>query len=219
MRLNYKPYPIKENTFEMWNSYVDKEMINKIKDIYSKHKNWFFLRKNNTRMDNEGLYTFLIYLEFKIMNMEVNKNSISDFLDIYKSGNKINLRAKSKDDITRTLESLQYKDQMLESCNKLENLFINKLKNLIDDGSNDKKILSVNLEKMLNIDNSRRTQQSIYALWFILSNISLDLIKYYKKDLVIDINKLFKLMGNISSIDDFENSIETFWNKYNKIKE
>lgn len=27
IRFNYKPYPIKENTFEMWNSYVDRDII------------------------------------------------------------------------------------------------------------------------------------------------------------------------------------------------
>lgn len=31
LRLNTKPYPIKENTFEMWNAYIDKEIVIKVK--------------------------------------------------------------------------------------------------------------------------------------------------------------------------------------------
>ena len=33
IRLNYKPFPILENTFEMWNSYVDRDIIGKVKSI------------------------------------------------------------------------------------------------------------------------------------------------------------------------------------------
>jgi hypothetical protein len=41
IRLNDKPYPIRENSFEMWNSWVEREVIAKIKENVSKHLSWF----------------------------------------------------------------------------------------------------------------------------------------------------------------------------------
>ncbi len=38
LRLNTKPYPIKENTFEMWNAYIDKDIVIKVKEIESEGK-------------------------------------------------------------------------------------------------------------------------------------------------------------------------------------
>jgi hypothetical protein len=105
IRLNNKPYPIKENTFEMWNSYIDREIVELIKAIHKKHKNWFYFRKNNSRMDDENVYTFLAYLQYK-------KNLVSDIptdLDFYKIGDKVNFRIKSKIEISRVLENPQSK--------------------------------------------------------------------------------------------------------------
>ena len=48
-RLNTKPYPIKENTFEMWNAYIDKEIIMRIREIANKYETSIF-RAKDTRM-------------------------------------------------------------------------------------------------------------------------------------------------------------------------
>lgn len=42
LRLNTKPYPIKENTFEMWNAYIDKDIVTKVKDIAAKYEKKYF---------------------------------------------------------------------------------------------------------------------------------------------------------------------------------
>ena len=93
IRLNYKPYPIKDNTFEMWNSYIDKDIIETIKSIYIKYNTWLYLRKDssNTRMENEDLITSLVYLEFKSQNININFKNTLEFLDIYKTTDKINI--------------------------------------------------------------------------------------------------------------------------------
>ena len=41
VRLNNKPYPIKKDTFEMWNSFVSRNIIETIKLIYNKNSKWF----------------------------------------------------------------------------------------------------------------------------------------------------------------------------------
>ena len=53
IRLNNRPYPIKENTFEMWNSYVDKEIIDEIKGLSARYGEWFYISQNNLRMRDE----------------------------------------------------------------------------------------------------------------------------------------------------------------------
>ena len=45
LRLNTKPYPIKENTFEMWNAYLDKKIIIKAKEISEKYNDIVFRAK------------------------------------------------------------------------------------------------------------------------------------------------------------------------------
>lgn len=75
IRLNNKPFPIKGNSFEMWNSYIDKEIIEEIKKNVEKYGSWFYLRQNGIRMENEELYTSLAYLEYK------HPSNVSDEID------------------------------------------------------------------------------------------------------------------------------------------
>ncbi|RDY70383.1 DUF262 domain-containing protein, partial [Halobacillus trueperi] len=129
IRLNNKPYPIRENTFEMWNSYIDIEIIKKIKGIAKKHDKWFYSRLQNTRMENEELLTTLAYFEFKKDYPDSNT-----YLDIYQRNDKINFRVKSKTDITKILntasEQEEIKNKFLKSIGKVES-FIRKLKVLL----------------------------------------------------------------------------------------
>ena len=61
---------LKENSFEMWNSWVERDVIVTIKANVEKHINWFYLKKldikkDRDRMLNEELYTTLTYFEYK----------------------------------------------------------------------------------------------------------------------------------------------------------
>ena len=38
IRLNSKPYPIKENTFEMWNSYISSDLVETLKKIHKRNE-------------------------------------------------------------------------------------------------------------------------------------------------------------------------------------
>ncbi|WP_338814132.1 DUF262 domain-containing protein [Bernardetia sp. Wsw4-3y2] len=211
LRLNRKPYPIKENTFEMWNSYINRNIIDKIKDIFKSNKDWFYVRKNDSRMTNENIYTALSYLEYE----SSNNKSISQPLEYYKVGNKINFRIRSKTEITKLLENPSLSEDFLIACDKLETIFIEKVKFITKtkDSENDD-LLSKNLDAILNIYNRRRTQQGFYALWHFLSKIDMKAIQNSNTDLKRDLKYLFSSMNNIKSKSEFEKMIESFWSKY-----
>lgn len=52
IRLNNKPYPIHPNTFEMWNSIVDNDIIQKIKNVFMEFSDWFYIQQ--TKFDESG---------------------------------------------------------------------------------------------------------------------------------------------------------------------
>src|SRR5690606_13002550 len=64
-RINHKPFPIKEHTFEYWNAYIDSDLINAIRGIYGRNK-WFYLIKEDKRMRNQEMITCLCYLQYLI---------------------------------------------------------------------------------------------------------------------------------------------------------
>lgn len=210
LRLNSKPYPIKENTFEMWNSYIDKEIISGVKYILKENNDWFYFRKNNSRMENENIYTALIYLQY-----ELNKNNLEP-LEYYKVGDKINFRIKSKTEITKVLETALNKENYMSACHDFSTTFIPKIKKIAEEDYGTNEDLNANFESILNISTTgKRTQQSFYALWYFLMNISLSAIENSKTNLRNDLKQLFLSMNNIDSKEKFTKLIENFWKKYN----
>jgi hypothetical protein len=215
LRLNSKPYPIKENTFEMWNSYINKDILEKIKSLLKENEEWFYFRKNNSRMENEFIYTALVYLQYELNN-PTSENLKP--LDYYKIVDKINFRIRSKTEITKFLESSNSKNKILIACDDLASNFISKVRNIVEDKINDNTdILNKNLESIFNISTTRkRTQQSFYALWYFLSKINFDSIKENKKEIRTDLKKLFISMNLTESKEKFDQNIDAFWNKYKK---
>lgn len=210
LRLNSKPYPIKENTFEMWNSYINKEIIDCIKQVLKENEEWFYFRKNNSRMENENIYTALVYLHYELI-----KNDNLNALEYYKVGDKINYRIKSKTEITKVLESPNLKDSIISACIMLKD-FILKVKKIVSDENDNIEVLNKNLEIVFNVSiTGKRTQQSFYALWFYLSKIPLTSIIANKTNIRNDLKELFRSMNDIESKELFGDRIETFWNKYN----
>ncbi|WP_291046520.1 DUF262 domain-containing protein [Empedobacter sp. UBA1574] len=209
IRLNYKPYPIKMDSFEMWNSYISRDLIDSIKDIFNNNLDWFYYRKSTTRMENENILTALIYLQLEFISSSDTKKSY-DALDYYKVGNKINFRLKSKPDLTKSLENNSEYFQYV--ANVFEADFLTKLKCLVNNG--EQKNLALNLDYILCVDNGRRTQQSLYALWYFVNEISIDVIKYEAKPITTDLRSIFSLMNNVESIDIFNENVGKFKTKY-----
>ncbi|EGQ9469057.1 DUF262 domain-containing protein, partial [Vibrio parahaemolyticus] len=106
IRLNNKPYPIKENSFEMWNSTVSLDVIQKIKDITDANIDWFYLRvvkkdRVNDRMENEEMITVLSYLD----HLESTNSQIKG-VEFYLKQDRLNSRITNKSGISNFLNSL-----------------------------------------------------------------------------------------------------------------
>lgn len=171
IRLNQKPYPIQQNSFEMWNSTVDKSVIEKIKEVTNKHISWFYSKEtkdvdNRTdRMENEELITLLSYIDYAMY-----KDTYDKVLGTFKRIDRITCRIKDKNTISDYLIRLEDNSSEKES-------FLH----YIDE--TDKKISSFGtlfdsldkdtLNTFFNVKNSqifRRSYQDFYIVWLVLHN-------------------------------------------------
>ncbi|HID0852312.1 GmrSD restriction endonuclease domain-containing protein [Clostridium botulinum] len=222
IRLNNKPYPVRENTFEMWNSYIDKEIITKIRTNVKKNEEWMYFRKNNSRMINEEMYTILSYLSYK-NNYENIKEK--DIFDIYQKGQRINFRIQNKKDLTRILESASKdngsKKHFLASIRNVES-FIKKLRlilvteNISNDTINEYLKNELNLIFKVKANSTRRSLQDFYALWYIIQPLNIEMIRRNREVIKEELQIIFTFMKEIpeNSLSDFLNRVNEFNEKY-----
>lgn len=217
VRLNNKPYPIKKDTFEMWNSFVSRDIIETIKDIFEKNNNWFYLRKNNTRMENENLITTLAYFSYMETKNGLEHDSIcpAKTIDLYPIGGRISCRMKSKYDITKVLEGDDDYDKdhskFIREANKLDFNFIANLKYICSCKGKDPKNT---LDNMVAGTSGRRTAQNLYILWLLLRNMSFDIIRKCTIDINKDINSIISMMSRGGDLEEFRKQISFFRKKY-----
>jgi hypothetical protein len=235
IRLNDKPYPIRENSFEMWNSWVEREVIAKIKENVSKHLSWFYLklarnRHDRDRMENEELYTSLIYLEFE----KLKKREILSCLDIYRNTDWINARIRSIKGISNLLalisENAQEKQHFLDSLKNVESFIYKVRLVLLDKDIIDKGELSNYLKSELDglykarkeSHTFKRTKQDFYILWYALNPLNLQMVKHYRLEIKKEILEIFYQMKNVPpatnsndrGAESFISSIKSFHQKY-----
>ncbi|MDB9383235.1 DUF262 domain-containing protein [Nodularia spumigena CS-584] len=215
IRLNNKPYPIKEDTFEMWNSYISRDIIQTLKLTHQNNNNWFYLRKNNSRMEDENIYTALAYFQFNWLQSKVRNGYFPNEIDIYKAGDRINFRVKSKNEITKLLEDTENKTDFIEAINELEFDFIRKVKILLsneDDSS--VMVLNKNLDDIFIVRNGRRTQQAFYALWYFLFDIPLQKIIEERVSVRRALKDLFNCMTHVEDKINFEDNVKEFKSRF-----
>lgn len=235
IRLNNRPYPIKENSFEMWNSYVDKEIIDGIKNLVKKYDNWFYVlqSRNDTRMKNEEMYSIFAYLEYKYEFTDFDKNKFYPFLDIHHKSTGLYIRVKSKIDVTKILNTstidLKEKQNFEKSIKSTESL-LKKLKMiLLDKEVNEEEeadYLAKELTKVFNVKNQKwysRTLQDFYTLWYLIHFINQERIISHRGEIKKDLALIFESIKNVKSkeenpyqIDQFHESILEYRNKYLK---
>ncbi len=187
LRLNTKPYPIKENTFEMWNAYVDKDIVIKVKEIAVQYEKRVF-RARDTRMKLEELITSLGYLDYR---MDQSHTEIINLLNIYKRNDRMCARIMSKDNVTKTLSELSNSNPkvFVNALNNVE-LFANKILILIED----------NPEKLRELFNHSKkgvqykTDQNFYFLWALLLKISIEELQKRRQEEFERISKIFSLI-------------------------
>lgn len=224
IRLNQKPYPIKQNSFEMWNSTVDKDVIQKVKTIAESHSDWFYIKeidlnKRTDRMENEELITILSYISY---NNRLNK--YDKILGLFSRQDRITCRVKDKNALADFLVKLEKnaleKDNFIESLNKTDKLII-LLKEIL-------KIEKFNdLNKFLNVKQSqtfRRSFQDFYIIWIIFDSIPIEKIISYRNEIIDDLLTALNLLRNSQGalVDDkylekFISFIDTCNNKYIKM--
>ncbi len=214
IRLNNKPYPIKDDTFEMWNSYLDRGLINTIKASYSNNANWFFMRKIGNRMENENNYTVLSYFNYLEHNPE--DKTEKGPVDIYKLFGHISFRLRSKREISIILEDSKKKEAFIEAVNNFEFSFIYNLRTLLTDDKEDGgKTLSKNLDELMGVENNKRTQQSFYVLWYFLHGLDGRCFRDSRKSIRREVRGLFNSMSAEGiTVEAFNEKVEDFRNQY-----
>lgn len=200
IRLNDKPFPIRENSFEMWNSWADKNVIDSIKDAFSDYEEWFYLKnvrksKFRDRMSNEELYTTLAFFDYR----KRHDRPLEAYLDIHQKGDRINARIKQKKEITSLLieatEFSETKEKFLQSIANVSD-FIQNVEFLLGNKMADPKEA---IDKLMSAGSKRkyyqRTLQDFYILWWMLSDVKVNSTnRVYLYELI---EKTFQYMKNI----------------------
>ncbi|WP_445716749.1 DUF262 domain-containing protein [Flavobacterium sp.] len=202
IRLNQKPYPINNNSFEMWNSTVDKEVINKIKEVTEKHVSWFYTKENLTginrtdRMENEELITILTYLSIQMSK----EDSYDKTLGLFKRSDRITCRLKNKTALTDYLikldENVTEKDLFIKSINRTEELVV-MFGSLFASHPTKEQINNFFNVKKAKI--FRRSYQDFYITWMVLVSLDKDFITNNPE---MTKNLILKLLGKLRNVEN-----------------
>ncbi len=204
LRLNTKPYPIKENTFEMWNAYVDKDIIIEVKQIASDFSGKVF-RQKDSRMKNEELIISLAYLDYR---MSKDQMDINGLLNIYIRYGRISARIMSKEYVTRTLSDVSNSNTavFLKSVQEVR-IFAEKVNSLLKEDPLEISNLFAHKRK----GTQCKTDQSFYFLWAMLKRLSLDQIRSRRETVFSSVSEKFTTIQNTPEdceLEDFINSLE-----------
>lgn len=188
LRLNTKPYPIKENSFEMWNAYVDKGIVLRVKEISKKYQGSVFRNKDN-RMKLEELIISLAYLDYRLSN----GFDFSQIVNVYKRNDRISARIMSKDQVTKTLGDVSNSDVngFMQSVENVD-IFAKKIVAIVSGDTTKIRDLVSHLRKGTNY----KADQNYYFLWVLLNNISLEFIEDNQERLYKEIQKVFSIIQN-----------------------
>lgn len=184
LRLNSKPFPIVANTFEMWNAFISRQFVEKIK-LYADQYAGKLFKPVDTRMKNEELITMLAYLSYI-----KRKDSIKpgDYLNIFVRNQRLNARINRKGNITNRLTEISSNnDPVFDDAIQDVKDFIDKLQYLCGDEFK-------NFNKMIchtRKNTQSRTNQNFYLLWIALEHISINRIKLEKDNIFKNIQNLF----------------------------
>lgn len=217
IRLNSKPYPIKPNTFEMWNSLIDKDVLMAIKEITRKNKSWFYVNvpkidENGSprdRMANEELITILSVICYYHSKGE----DFTKVLGFYPRMEKLTCRVKTKSNITSLLESFcelpSEKELFLKAIQKTD-LIIDCISKFLLNENPTKE----GFNYILNIKNNQnfsRKSQMFYVLWLIMLNISsTTLPAAVQKEFEKDVKESLSILDNVGDTGVDQEYVDRF---------
>ena len=212
-RLNRKPYPIKENSFEYWNAYADKDIITAIKEEFNNNK-WFYLRIDDTRYLNEELFTVLAYLHYQLPSNISDMKSIKRLLSTHPMFDTLSIRFENKKDITKLLSKTSEKYNFIKSLKILEDEFLNKIKLLIATsikGEPDR-VPPKKVDSLLRTG-PMRTTSNVFLIWIVLKGISTNYIKGNKEFVKKLLAQTLHSFKTCSTNEDFDKLIINTWEK------
>lgn len=199
IRINSRPFPIKENTFEMWNSYIDKKIVDSLKSLTTKYGDWFYLTKNSIRMKNEELISILCCMEYLALK-QTERNY--DFMGLFERQGTVSVRLKEKNSVTKILNLAsidEYEKTLFDKSIKSAESFIKKLKLalLLEDTLDPQAHLSQKLTEMFNTKKTKyyaRKLQDFYALWYVLHGINLEMIRNNRESINREVLSIIEFM-------------------------
>lgn len=224
IRLNNKPYPIKENSFEMWNSTVVKDVIKELKDFTKSVVEWFYIRiinraSSRDRMENEELITVLSYL-----NYMDQKDSTLGGIEFFSKTDRLSCRISNKAGVTAFLNSLeasqQRKTDFLESIGEVRH-FVEKIEILLQPGQES---MAEKMNDLINVKNTQsfsRTMQDFYLLWLCFKDVPFGSIDVNRDELKQGYKRLLHKVKNTEDVEitsdyleQFKKELSDFTNEY-----
>jgi hypothetical protein len=213
IRLNNKPYPIQPNSFEMWNSTVDKAIIQMIKKVANQHSTWFFSKETNEdpekrtdRMENEELITILSYISY-----HKQLSSTDKILGLFNRKDRITCRLKNKtglsDFLLRLEKEVTEKNRFINCIEKTNQLII-LFGELFEDNPSKEK-----LNHFLNVKATKtfkRSFQDFYVIWLIMNDMKIEYITLNKSQTLAKIKSMISTLKNIDEIVVDDEYLENF---------
>lgn len=214
VRLNNKPYPIPKDSFEMWNSFAPRKIIQLIKDATKANEKWFYFRKNNTRMDNETIFTTLAYFQYMSDRYGIKCGSCvpEKTIEVYTTDNRVACRFRNRSDITHLLYN-EGNDGFIYASNKIEFNFVLNLRSVLSDLDSNQD-LNKGLDSLLSVENGKRTQMSFYILWILLHDMPSMTLRQRNKEAFIGIRKIFNFIDSCNDVKNFIKAVDEFRNQF-----
>lgn len=237
IRLNDKPYPIRENSFEMWNSWVNIDIISEIRQLRNSIDEWFFIKQikkanDRDRMENEELITSLSYIEYYRESTSFPKT-----IDVYQKTDRMNSRISTKGRISALMLNISEDEEALikfkRSIKDVKNN-IKKIKFVLIDRDVKNEELADFLKNELDFVISggnvskgfRRRIQDFYFLWILLERINFEMVKFHRLAIKKEVTEIIRFIKNIPEelqennlgYMEYVEKVNTFHQKYRRAK-
>lgn len=211
VRLNNKPYPISKDSFEMWNSFAPRGFIQLIKDASKANDNWFYLRKNNCRMDNEDIFATLAYFQLMYDKEGTVKGECApeNTIETYKTDNRLACRFRKRVDITALLYNGK-PDDFIFAANKIQFDFVANLRAVLENFSD----LNKGLDALLSVEKGKRTQMSFYILWILLHDMSAVKLRENQLTAFNEIKRICRMINSCDDLEYFKKSVFDFRSRF-----
>lgn len=196
LRLNQKPFPIKPNSFELWNSYLNRVVIDRAREIVKDHPGPFF-KAEDPRMLNEELVMMLGYVAYQT---ETGDKSGTDVFDVFVRNGKISARVRDKNNVTNVLDKAAREDvdEFLHSLGCVDEYLV-KLEVLTGEGFRNLKPLFSNSKGQVRV-----TNKNVYLLWILLAPLDVASLRRHRDIYMHVLKEFFEAVQHLNQDADMK---------------